>query len=63
VRSRVLRWFARAGHLDPAGAPDMPNWDYGGGSFDPVGSRLLRIVYGYATAVGEISEIRLCTVG
>ena len=31
VRTRVLRWFARAGHLDPADAPDMARWDHGAG--------------------------------
>ena len=31
VRTRVLRWFARAGHLDPADARDMASWDRGGG--------------------------------
>jgi hypothetical protein len=31
VRRRVLRWFARAGHLDPADARDMASWDHGGG--------------------------------
>jgi hypothetical protein len=31
VRARVLRWFARAGHLDPADARDMAGWHYGGG--------------------------------
>jgi len=31
VRARVLRWFARAGHLDPADARDMARWDHGGG--------------------------------
>ena len=25
VRARVLRWFARAAHLDPADARDMAN--------------------------------------
>jgi hypothetical protein len=27
----VLRWFARASHLDAAHARDMASWDYGGG--------------------------------
>jgi hypothetical protein len=27
----VLRWFARAGHLEPAVARDMAGWDHGGG--------------------------------
>jgi hypothetical protein len=27
----VLRWFARAGPLDPADAQDMAGWDHGGG--------------------------------
>jgi hypothetical protein len=27
----VLRWFARAGHLDPADAREMASWDHGGG--------------------------------
>jgi hypothetical protein len=27
----VLRWFARAGHLDAADARDMASWDRGGG--------------------------------
>ena len=31
VRARVLRWFARAGHLDPADARDMAGWHHGGG--------------------------------
>ena len=31
VRARVLRWFARAGHLDPADAQDMAGWHHGGG--------------------------------
>ena len=31
VRRRVLRWFARAGHLDAADASDMASWDHGGG--------------------------------
>jgi hypothetical protein len=31
VRARVLRWFARAGHLEPADAHDMAGWDHGGG--------------------------------
>jgi hypothetical protein len=31
VRRRVLRWFARAGHLDAADARDMARWDHGGG--------------------------------
>jgi hypothetical protein len=31
VRRRVLRWFARAGHLDAADARDMASWDHGGG--------------------------------
>ena len=31
ARRRVLRWFARAGHLDPADARDMAGWDHGGG--------------------------------
>lgn len=31
VRARVLRWFARAGHLAPADARDMAGWDHGGG--------------------------------
>jgi hypothetical protein len=31
VRRRVLRWFARAGHLDPADARDMAGWHHGGG--------------------------------
>ena len=31
VRARVLRWFARAGHLDPADARDMADWHHGGG--------------------------------
>jgi len=32
VRRRVLRWFARAGHLDAADARDMARWDHGGGA-------------------------------
>jgi hypothetical protein len=31
VRARVLRWFARAGHLDCTDARDMASWDHGGG--------------------------------
>lgn len=31
VRARVLRWFACAGHLDPADAREMASWDHGGG--------------------------------
>lgn len=31
VRARVLRWFARAGPLDPADAQDMAGWNHGGG--------------------------------
>jgi len=31
VRARVLRWFARAGHLDSVDARDMAGWDHGGG--------------------------------
>jgi hypothetical protein len=31
VRRRVLRWFARAGHLEAADARDMASWDHGGG--------------------------------
>ena len=31
VRRRVLRWFARAGHLDSADARDIARWDHGGG--------------------------------
>jgi hypothetical protein len=31
VRARVLRWFARAGHLDHADARDMARWHHGGG--------------------------------
>ena len=31
VRARVLRWFARAGPLDPADAQDMAGWHHGGG--------------------------------
>jgi hypothetical protein len=31
VRARVLRWFARAGHLDHADARDMAGWHHGGG--------------------------------
>ena len=27
----MLRWFARAGHLDPADARDMAGWHHGGG--------------------------------
>jgi hypothetical protein len=30
LRTRVLRWFARA-HLDPADAREMAGWDYAGG--------------------------------
>jgi len=29
VRARVLRWFARAGHLDPADAWDMASSRHG----------------------------------
>jgi len=31
VRARVLRWFARAGHLEQADARDMAGWRHGGG--------------------------------
>jgi hypothetical protein len=31
VRGRVLRWFARAGHLGSADARDMAGWHHGGG--------------------------------
>ena len=31
VRGRVLRWFARAGHLEPADARDVAGWHRGGG--------------------------------
>jgi len=31
VRARVLRWFARAGHLDAADARDKASWDHGRG--------------------------------
>jgi hypothetical protein len=31
VRGRVLRWFARAGHLEQADARDMAGWHRGGG--------------------------------
>ena len=31
VRARVLRWFARAGPLDPADARGMAGWHHGGG--------------------------------
>jgi len=31
VRTRVVRWFARAGLLDSADARDMAGWDHGGG--------------------------------
>ena len=31
VRARVLRWFARAGTLDPLDARDMASWDHVGG--------------------------------
>jgi hypothetical protein len=31
VRARVLRWFARAGHLEPADARDMAGWNHAGG--------------------------------
>ena len=31
VRARVLRWFARAGHLEPTDAREMAGWDHGGG--------------------------------
>jgi hypothetical protein len=31
VRARVLRWFARAGHLEQADAHDMAAWHHGGG--------------------------------
>jgi hypothetical protein len=27
----LLRWCARAGHLDPADAHEMASWDHGGG--------------------------------
>ena len=31
VRARVLRWFARAGLLDPTDVRDMAGWHHGGG--------------------------------
>ncbi len=31
VRARLLRWFARAGHLDHTDAHDMARWDHRGG--------------------------------
>jgi hypothetical protein len=31
VRARVLRWFARADHLDHTDARDMAGWHHGGG--------------------------------
>lgn len=31
VRTRVLRWFARAGRLDHSDARDMAGWHHGGG--------------------------------
>jgi hypothetical protein len=31
VRAQVLRWFARAGHLDQTDARDMAGWHHGGG--------------------------------
>ena len=31
ARPRVLRWFARAGHLEQADARDMAGWHHGGG--------------------------------
>ena len=31
VRTRVLRWFARAGPLDRADARDMAGWHHDGG--------------------------------
>jgi hypothetical protein len=31
LRTRVLRWFAHAGHLDAADAREMAGWDHGGG--------------------------------
>ena len=31
VRARVLRWFARAGHLEPTDARGMAGWHHGGG--------------------------------
>jgi len=31
VRARVLRWFARAGHLDHTDAHDMAGWHHDGG--------------------------------
>ena len=31
VRTRVLRWFVRAGHLDAAEARDMARWRHAGG--------------------------------
>jgi len=33
VRARVLRWFARAGHLEQADARDMAGWHHGGGLY------------------------------
>ena len=31
LRSRVLRWFVRAGYLDASDALDMAGWEHGGG--------------------------------
>ena len=31
VRARMLRWFARADHLEQADARDMAGWHHGGG--------------------------------
>jgi hypothetical protein len=31
LRARVLRWFVRAGTLDPVDARDIAGWDHGGG--------------------------------
>jgi len=31
VRTRVLRWFVRAGYLDASDAFDMAGWEHGGG--------------------------------
>ena len=38
VRARVLRWFARAGHLDPVDARDMASCDHEGIRFTQLDS-------------------------
>jgi hypothetical protein len=58
VRARVLRWFARADHLDPADAHDMAGWDHGGGfSLDPSASARAPARTLWAVPLARIFEI------